>query len=394
MPSESALARPAEALRGLFVLNSLRVGGSESKVVRVANALRREGVVTGLVSLNDVGELATAVDPGVPVWCLHRRGKFSLSAVRGLQELLRAHRPDVVLAINLYPALYVSLATSALTARPRTVGMMNTSVFARRDAWRPWFYRPFLRRFDAIVYGCELQRTQWRAHLGSLHARSTVIYNGIDVEHFAPIEDAAQAMTARQSFGISPHAFVVGSVGRLTPAKNQTVLIEAIAELRRRSIDAHLLLVGDGSMREELQKRAQTLSVQAHVSFAGVQRDVRPALAAMDVFVLPSTHVETFSNAALEAMAMCKPVVLSRLGGAEEMVREGVEGFVLDVVTLAQALPSLLARLQTDRQWRDRLGQAARRRVIDQFSLQSMVQRYAALLSPAVESALPLRRQS
>jgi glycosyltransferase involved in cell wall biosynthesis len=195
-------------------------------------------------------------------------------------------------------------------------------------------------------------------------------------------------------FGISPHAFVVGSVGRLAPEKNQAVLIDAVAELRSRSLDAHLLLVGEGTMRSELQRRAEERGIRPHVTFAGAQRDVRPALSAMDVFVLPSTHIETFSNAALEAMAMCKPVVLSRIGGAVEMVREGMDGVTLDTTSLATSLPSLLARLQADRAWREGLGQAARIRVIQRFSLHTMVERYASLMNSDLELGLTSSGQS
>ena len=147
-------------------------------------------------------------------------------------------------------------------------------------------------------------------------------------------------------------------------------------------------------MRSELQRRAEERGIRPHVTFAGAQRDVRPALSAMDVFVLPSTHIETFSNAALEAMAMCKPVVLSRIGGAVEMVREGMDGVTLDTTSLATSLPSLLARLQADRAWREGLGQAARIRVIQRFSLHTMVERYASLMNSDLELGLTSSGQS
>jgi glycosyltransferase involved in cell wall biosynthesis len=134
-------------------------------------------------------------------------------------------------------------------------------------------------------------------------------------------------------------------------------------------------------MRGELEQRVAQQAMQAHVTFAGVHGDVRPALSVMDVFVLPSTHVETFSNAALEAMAMRMPVILSRIGGAAEMVREGVEGFTLAPAELAENLAPLLARLFTDGGLRERMGQAARLRVAQEFSLQTMVADYAALIA-------------
>jgi glycosyltransferase involved in cell wall biosynthesis len=108
--------------------------------------------------------------------------------------------------------------------------------------------------------------------------------------------------------------------------------------------------------------------------------DVRPALGAMDVFVLPSTHVETFSNAALEAMAMGRAVVLSEVGGATEMVSNGVDGFTLDRTELDSKLAPLLAELHEKVELRQSIGRAGRERVLREFSQSGMVASYATLI--------------
>jgi glycosyltransferase involved in cell wall biosynthesis len=123
------------------------------------------------------------------------------------------------------------------------------------------------------------------------------------------------------------------------------------------------------------------------VTFAGVQWDVKPWLAMMDVFVLPSTNVETFSNAALEAMAMQKPVILSRLGGADEMIRNGVDGYVVDIGALSEALPPLLHTLHEDRMLRERLARSARERVEQRFSMEAMLERFSELIDPKLKDA-------
>lgn len=373
------------SLRGLFVLNSLNVGGSETKTVRVANALWRRGVSTGIATLNEPGELLSALDPGVPVWRLQRRGKFSIRALANLRRLIRTQRPTAVLAMNLYPCLYVALSMTGVGSR--TAAFLNTTAFAKGDEWRQLFYSPFLRKFDALIYGCELQRVTWRPQWLSRGPTSTVIYNGVDTDHFAPVPEGVRR-AERQRYSVQ-NAFVIGAVGRLAPEKNHAALIAAVAELRRRSIDAHLLLIGEGALRSQLETYAAQLGVRNHVTFAGLHRDVRPLLAAMDVFVLPSTHIETFSNAALEAMAMGCPVVLSEVGGAAEMVRDAVEGFTIDLSDLqAGRLAPLLARLQADPSLREQLGARARARVEREFSLRIMTDRYESLLGPAPTYAI------
>jgi len=379
VPRMAPVAGAAGNLNALFVVNSLNVGGSETKTIRVVNGLLQRGVRAGIACLNESAGLLTKLDREAPVWNLARRGKFSTAALRRLRALIRRQTPDCVLSVNMYPALYGALATAGLSARPRTVAMLNTTTLPEGEHWRRTFYRPFLRRMDRIVYGCGLQRSEWLSFLDHSHAHSSVIYNGVDTDSFVP--RCADLAALRTSLGLPPDAFVIGTIGRLEAEKNQQVLLAATAELRRRSVNAHLLLVGEGRKRGDLEQQADTLKLRSHVTFAGVQSDVRPFLQAMDVFALPSTHVETFSNAALEAMAMSRPVILSRVGGATEMVRDDLDGYTLDIPALATGLPALLERLSADFETRERLGRAARARVEACFSAHSMIDAFAALIT-------------
>jgi glycosyltransferase involved in cell wall biosynthesis len=188
--------------------------------------------------------------------------------------------------------------------------------------------------------------------------RSSVIYNGVDLQRFrnSPERDAS---AARRQYSIPPYRFVIGTVGRLAPEKGQSVLVDATAQLVAAGIDAHLVLVGEGRLRADLKERCVASGIQDRVTFAGTHNDVRPLLSTMDVFVLPSLYVETFSNAALEAMAMSRPVILSDIGGAAEMIRDGVDGYVIP---------------------RHALSEQLRLRVETLFSFEHMVDQYEQLI--------------
>lgn len=373
----------ADELQAIFVLSTLSVGGTEIKTIRLANSLFARGVQVALAYLNAPHTLLTQLHGDIPVWHLARKGKFSFSATATLRSLIREHRPRTVLAANLYPALYVAAATAGLPARPRTVGLVNTTVFRPGEQWQQGLYRPVLRMLDWSVYGCEAQRSLWLpgqlSGKSSLVRRSCVIYNGVDPERFCS-GDNHDVPEQRRRYGIADGAFVVGTVGRLAPEKNQQALIDALAHMRVAGIDMHLLLVGDGPMRAALEARAAQLRLHASITFTGGLTDVRQALALMDVFVLPSNSVETFSNAALEAMAMRKPVILTRTGGACEMISDGVDGFIVAVEELATRLPALLTELHADTGRAERMGLAAAARVAQSFSWDGMVDRYQALL--------------
>jgi glycosyltransferase involved in cell wall biosynthesis len=107
---------------------------------------------------------------------------------------------------------------------------------------------------------------------------------------------------------------------------------------------------------------------------------VRPLLGALDVFVLPSSAVESFSNAALEAMSMGRPVILSDIGGAREMIHDSVEGYVVAHMELEARLPAIIAALYADRRKRQQMGIAARNRAVSCFSVSAMVAGYRGLL--------------
>ena len=371
--------REAPAARGLdalFVLNNLSVGGSERKTVRVANALQERGGHIGIAYLNAPDTLRSEVQASIPVWCLHRTGKYSFAATTRLREILRRERVATVVSVNSYPALYVAAATRRLPEPPRTVALMNTTAYRSGERWRRGLYRRVLGFMDCTVYGCEVQRGIWLPRGDRLWQRSRVIYNGVEPERFAAI--TGPGGECRERFDIPGRRFVFGTVGRLVAEKNQGVLIDALAKLRERGVDAHLIVVGDGPERDALIRRAALHDVAPWITFTGALSDVRPALAAMEVFVLPSL-AETFSNAALEAMAMALPVVLTPTGGASEMVGEA-EGIILGGADLVDAIVRALHALHADAERRRRMGAAARERVRSVFSWHAMIDAYAALL--------------
>ena len=339
----------------LFVLNNLAVGGSERKVVRLANSLSARGMQIGIAYLNEPTTLLKDVQPQVGTYFLSRQGRFSLKASATLRRLIDDQRPRNVLSVNLYPSLYVLTATRWARHKTRTIGLMNTT---KMDGARlkQSFYTRVLRHIDWTVYGCELQRDVWLAQDSPMRPRSSVIYNGVDISRFTP--SRVGVAEQRAHYGIGENTFVVGSVGRLAREKNQLPLIDVVAELRAANADVHLMLVGDGPMRETLQRRAAEKGITSAVTFTGAMADVRVALKLFDVFVLPSLS-ETFSNAALEAMAMQVPVILTRTGGAGEMIEEGREGYIIDVEELPRRLPGLLNPLRTDHVLRTRMAAAA-----------------------------------
>jgi glycosyltransferase involved in cell wall biosynthesis len=204
-----------------------------------------------------------------------------------------------------------------------------------------------------------------------------VIHNGVDPEYWKPAS-AETAARMRSLLGYAGDDYVIGLCAGLRPEKNHVQLVDAVAALRARGIAARALVIGDGPMRPAIEARARALGVHDEVRITGFQQDVRPYLAACDTAVLCSTTIETFSLAALEAMALARPVVHSDIGGAAEMVLDGENGFLFP----AGDTPALVRRLAelAEPARRGRMGAAARELVVARFSERAMVERYETTL--------------
>ncbi|MBF0136110.1 MAG: glycosyltransferase family 4 protein [Magnetococcus sp. DMHC-1] len=364
-------SRPA-----LLLLNSLATGGSERKSVLVAAALAREGWPVELAYLNPPHDLAPLLTGTLTPLHLARQHKFDPRVVWRLRQRLLTGNIGSVWSVNLYPVLYAASALWGLPGR-RLLCALNTSTFSsRRDALKMVFYAPLLRRADHLLFGCRSQMAHWltRYHLSGPHAEP--LYNGVDASHFDPALFIARRSELRAGFGLGPDDFVMGSVAQLRPEKNLGQLLDAAARLRATGVSVQLLMAGEGAERPFLEERARQLGLAGLLHLPGRIADVRPLLAALDVFVLPSIAVETFSNAALEAMAMACPVILAMTGGAEEMITPGVDGFLFP----SGDVEALTDRLQVARKMGSETGSRARVTVQKYFSWETMLDHYRRLL--------------
>lgn len=382
-------------MAALFLLNTLQIGGSEAKTVRIVNALRDRDRPIYLGCLNMSSQLKKAVSERVTLIDFRRKGKFDPGVLSRLGNFTRLHQIKTLLCINLYPTLYGAM-TQALNQRQgvECISFINTTKFPYLSAaLKMLIYRPALLKTSKLVFGCKSQQEQWISRYRLPPARCMHIYNGVDLTYFAPRPVDREKVAIRESLGFSPDDIVIASVAQFRRGKKQEDLVAACTLLSGQGYPTRLVLVGDGPERSRVQKIAEKTGIPDRIHFFGQLEDVRPLLTACDIFALSSVAVETFSNAALEAMAMERPVVMSNIGGAAEMVKEGVNGFLFppgDIATLAEKL-ALLAR---NSEIRKRMSLQARRLVRERFSFETMLQEYENLIyspqrKPADEEMSP-----
>ena len=203
----------------------------------------------------------------------------------------------------------------------------------------------------------------------------SVTYNAVDFERL----DRA-VPSDRTQLGVPGDAFLVATAAYLKPWKRVDILLEACAELP----ETHVLVVGDGPDRQRLEALAMTLGMRERVTFTGLTADVAEHVAAADAFGLLSTALESFGNAAVEAMALRVPTVVMRDSlGLCEHVEDGRTGFVTDTPADVRAV---LERLAGDAGLRSRVGAAAAADVRERYTRERMGAAYRALYARATAS--------
>jgi glycosyltransferase involved in cell wall biosynthesis len=213
-----------------------------------------------------------------------------------------------------------------------------------------------------------------------------VVYEGTIIPELFSSTQRAQA---RRRWGVPDNAPLLGCVGVLLPDKGQEWLIRAVAELRKDYPEIRLLLAGDGPSRDKLESLANELGVTQSVIFAGFVKDVDSAYAAIDVFLLPS-FFEALNNSLMAAMAHEIPSIAFRRGALTEIILDGQSGLIVsgpDVLEICAAVKRILE----DRPFAQRLGQAARIRIAENFSADLMVEKTLQLYEEALTKPHPAR---
>lgn len=230
------------------------------------------------------------------------------------------------------------------------------------------------RRSDLIIAVSE----KVKAHLiaqGIDEKKVRVVHNGVDLVRFQPVD----TRDAKTKLGYEPDEPLFGVFGRLSSEKGQRVAVEAMFLIVKEHPEARLAIVGEGSDREDLETTAEALGIRDRVHFTGFMQDVRELMSACDVVIVPSARGEGFGLVAVEAMALCRPVVASAQGGLPEIVVAGETGLLVppnDPRALADAVCELVAKPDLARS----MGEKGRERVEQHFALGEQMRKVLDIL--------------
>ena len=363
-----------------FVLGSLTVGGSETKIVRLANRLAEQGHDIHILAIGRPYTLREKINDNVSVVCFDRKSKFSLRVLFRIKDYLEQNKILTILCVNPYPLMYGWPACLLIgRKKARLISSINTSeLVSFRDRLFMIIYGFILRRCDVVIFGCKRQAESWTARYRIEKSRTSVIYNGVDSEFFQLNQKDREAI--RQELGVRAGSSVIGCVAQFRPEKRQINLLDALDRLvRAHDLNVVLVLVGDGPEEPVLRQYVEKKNLADHVRFVGRVSDVRPYMSVFNVSVMPSVAVEVFSNALLESIAMRIPVISSDVGGSSEMIEHGQEGYVYpraDVGLLTKYLKSVIA----DHELASQLSTRAEMRLRRDFTISRMDRDYVDVI--------------
>lgn len=360
----------------VYVIDKMGRGGSQTHLGGLISALDRRRFRPSLVCLIRGGPVASRLEQaGVPVRVLGLRRAYGLRATLAFVDLvrwLRQLRPQIV-------HTYLSMANvyGALAARAAGVSRVVTT---RRDTGfgDGHLMRSALRatnRWAARVVAVSQDAARIvREREGLEDDLLEIVPNAIDLSRFAP---RGRRAAVRAALGLPKSTQVAVTVTHLSPVKGVDILVEAAERVCRDMPQALFLVVGVGAEREAIAGSLARLGLEGRVRLLGERTDVPDLLEAADLFVLPSRS-EGQPNAVLEAMAMGLPIVATRVGGVPELVRDGVEGVLVEPGS-AGALAEACREVFASPDLGAGLGRAAQARARRDFGLGTMVRRYDSL---------------
>ena len=352
----------------------LGMGGMENTLINVCNRLPRDLFEPSICFYQNNGAMERRVETE-HVELVHVRRWFGNdpSYPLRLARELRRRRIDI-LHTNMWATLVEGIVAAKLARVPVVIheehGMISDRrrrVVAQRWAWR---------KASRVVSVSAALADRMTSVVGYPRNDIHVINNSVDTERFRPLDTPKHEL--RRELILPTDAPLIGMVSRFVPFKDHAGVIRAIARLHGTGCKAHLALVGDGPLRDELKQLADELDVLEYVHFLGELNNVERLLNALDIFVSNSSHNEGLSLAILEAMACEVPVVATRVAAHSEVLDEGKAGKLVtpgDERELVEQLRQLVANPPM----RSTLARAGRERAIDRFGVLAMVESYSRM---------------
>lgn len=345
-----------EKRRVLYINQTAKISGAERSLLSFFEKIDRK-LIEPILLLPEDGPLLKETEKiGIETIVLPYLIKFGeshslfklsriLRAVYMIVEIIKRKKIDIVHS-NSPRAGFIGGLSARLALVPSVIHVRDI----HQSPFSNYFKASILDALsDKIIAVSNATKISIGEKRRSLIKKVDVVYNGIDIEKI----DSMMFRDFRKEIGVDNDVKLIASIGILHPVKGHDTLIKSIPLVKEKFPLLKALIVGDCFLekereyRDELKNLAESVGVLGDVIFTGFREDIFNVLKAIDIFVLPSKYPDPFPRALLEASAMKKPIIATRVGGIPEIIKDGFSGILIepeDHLTLANAIILLLEK--------------------------------------------------
>jgi len=336
-------------------------GGQENRTLREAIGLKRMGIRVIIACPHDSKLSKIGTENNIQIRTIKMESSFSLLAIASLLRIIKHEKVDIICTH--------SGKDSMLGAIAGRLSRRNPIIIRTRHLALPITSRITYSVLPHKVVTVSEYVKKYLIEEKGIPADMVIgIPTGVDLEVFNP---ALVKAVSREELGISSDAVIIGTVAILRRKKGHHTLLDAIPLVLKEIPNALFIFAGNGPQKENIEKKVRELGIERNVKLLGLRRDIPEILKTIDIFVLPTLQ-EALGTSFLEAMAMKKPVVGTKVGGVPEVVKDGVTGILVPPekpLKLADAIITLLK----DRELMRKMGDEGRRNVEEKYSVDVMV---------------------
>ncbi len=355
----------------LHLTFDMRIGGTEQVIKSLVEYTDQTQFDMSILCIESpLGPFADdLIAKGICITALSRSPGFDVQLITQIRTHIKQHHIDILHCHQYTPWVYGAL--SALGTRAKVVFTEHGRFYPDSSSWKRKLINPWLHRMTAATTAISQATKDALVHYEYIPVKDIqVIYNGI-----SSLEINLQKVDQlRREFGIDKNTLCLGTVARLDPIKNHSMMLYAFKQILDKGIDAKLLIVGDGEMRQTIEKLVAELKLDERVVMTGYQAKPQHHLALMDIYLL-SSFSEGTSMTLLEAMSIGKACVVTDVGGNPEVIEHNKNGLVTPNDD-ANAFADAIVALAIDPSLREAMAKQSQLRFGQNFSAGSMARMF------------------
>ena len=368
-------------IKVLHLTYDMRIGGTEMVIKNLIKGNTYPSIEMSIYCIESpLGPWGKELEAsGIKITSDERQPQLDFKLIRKLRKHIKKNEIDILHCHQYTPWVYGALA--AAFTNTKVIFTEHGRFYPDSASWKRKLINPVLRLLTSAITA--ISKATKDALVAFEYLKNTdinVVYNGIE-----PLEPTDKQLKAlRLSLNLPTDSFIFGTIARLDPIKNQSMLINAFADAEKHINNAYLLIVGDGELMTSLNQQVAHLGLQSKVIFTGYKPSPANYLALMDVFLLPSLSEGT-SMTLLEAMSIGKPCIVTNAGGNPEIIKHRETGLVTGNDNQKE-LKEALVEISESEQMRASFSENAIARFHELFHVNKMMAQYSIIYKKVLDN--------